>query len=304
MRNGARCIALILLVVVVGAATAVSAHAQAPGHDGMIAYVIRPDVWVMNADGSNKHLLIAKADQPAWSPDGTRIAFVRSADIWVADADGTNQRQVTTAASQEDAPTWSPDGSKILFDSSRSSPGPGLYTIRSTAPYGTATRVVASDQTGGPGAPTWSHTGVIAYPFVPAESDPPDFTDDVRKLANGTTASVTACTFCQGIDWAPGSGRLAFADASLTPDFVVGFITISVIRADGTGRVDLSHSPLLWYQDTHPSWAPAGDWIAFTELFESPTQFQKLGIWKMRPNGTNRVRLARAGIEPAWQPVP
>lgn len=60
----------------------------------------------MNADGSNEVNLTStpniNEDQPAWSPDGTRIAFTSDrndlagvTDIWVIGADGSNQTNRT-----------------------------------------------------------------------------------------------------------------------------------------------------------------------------------------------------------------
>src|ERR1700678_714058 len=69
-------------------------------------------------------------DDPAWSPDGTKIAFAsnRSApepdlnynkDIWVVEAGNSDQGkalvQVTTNVGTEDAPAWSPDGRWIAY---------------------------------------------------------------------------------------------------------------------------------------------------------------------------------------------
>jgi Tol biopolymer transport system component len=84
------------------------------------------DIWVMNADGSNRRQLTthtATDIDPSVSPDGTRIAFVSSRDgdgeIFVMDIDGGNVRQITFNTATEDGPSWSPDSARIVFDSLR-----------------------------------------------------------------------------------------------------------------------------------------------------------------------------------------
>jgi Tol biopolymer transport system component len=83
--------------------------------------VTRPTV--MDADGRNAHLLLAKGDvrpyvagEPSWSPDGRRVAFVifrrAGPELDVVDADGRNRRAVTQRAAW---PVWSPDGREIAF---------------------------------------------------------------------------------------------------------------------------------------------------------------------------------------------
>ena len=58
-------------------------------------------VWVMNADGSNRQVLTncvapANCDDPAWSPDGVSIIFDTNRsgppETWIMNADGNNQR--------------------------------------------------------------------------------------------------------------------------------------------------------------------------------------------------------------------
>ena len=72
----------------------------------------RPEVWVMNADGTGQRRLTRKGDEPAWSPDGLSIAFSRGRDIHVMSPDGSGERMLTRNGY---SPAWSPDGGSIAF---------------------------------------------------------------------------------------------------------------------------------------------------------------------------------------------
>jgi TolB protein len=52
--------------------------------------------------------------EPAWSPDGTQIAWRRDMNIWMMNADGSNKRQLTSGLGAR-TPKWSSDGQWICF---------------------------------------------------------------------------------------------------------------------------------------------------------------------------------------------
>ncbi len=65
----------------------------------------------------------ASANDPAFSPDGSRIAFVTQRDgnpeIYVMNADGTGVTRVTNDPQVDGRPAFAPDGQSIVFHSSR-----------------------------------------------------------------------------------------------------------------------------------------------------------------------------------------
>lgn len=106
-----------------------SEFAFAPDAD-LIAFVAEdgdghPQIFVMNADGTDLHQLtheaIAGVSSPAWSPDGAQIAFRgRGPDvtyeIHVVDvASGELNRITHEHQDVSELPSWSPDGQTIVF---------------------------------------------------------------------------------------------------------------------------------------------------------------------------------------------
>lgn len=92
------------------------------------------EVWVMNADGSNKRQVTklgAASFAPYFTPDGKRIVFCtnyfatdprkRNFDLAMINIDGTGLERVTYNETFDGFPMFSPDGKKLVFASNRNS---------------------------------------------------------------------------------------------------------------------------------------------------------------------------------------
>lgn len=94
------------------------------------------DIYVMNADGSNKVNLTSGAGDdrlPVWSPDGMRILFSTTRDnngeLYAINADGTGLKNLTNNSADDGSAQWSPDGSRIVFSSNRDGGALKLYIM-------------------------------------------------------------------------------------------------------------------------------------------------------------------------------
>ena len=80
-------------------------------------------IFVKNADGSNKHALITGPDvkrrKPAWSPDGKSIAYLRTEggkdQIWTVNLADKKKQMVTQAAGKYTTVSWSKSSDKLVF---------------------------------------------------------------------------------------------------------------------------------------------------------------------------------------------
>jgi TolB protein len=103
--------------------------------DRLLNNLIEPtvfEVWVMNADGSNKRQVTklgSASFAPYFTPDGKRIIFCtnyfatdarkRNFDLALINVDGTGLERVTFNESFDGFPMFSPDGKKLVFASNR-----------------------------------------------------------------------------------------------------------------------------------------------------------------------------------------
>lgn len=119
------------------------------------------DLYVMNADGSNRAWRSSELFSPSWSPDGRQLA--------VAGYDSNSGRYGVFTLSLEEAdappvllkagatePAWSPDGTKIAFVEND---GSGLLGLGVMNADGTAVTALVSRDKSGFWHPSWSPDG-------------------------------------------------------------------------------------------------------------------------------------------------
>ncbi len=209
------------------------AQDPAPSPDGtLVAFVVADyvdsdgDIFVCDSDGGNVRQLTHDAeldDQPAWSPDGTRLAFrsfrtQRDGDIWVMDADGGNPVNLTPdplpGVTDERSPCWSPDGTRLAYISNAG----GNRDVWTMAADGSDPRrlVTSIDLEA---EPAWSPDGsLIAY----RRSSNTEGSDIWVVPATGGEAAALPLAGEQRMPtWSPDGTRLVFvahATAADRPD--------------------------------------------------------------------------------------
>ncbi len=204
-----------------------------------------PGLYVMNADGSDAHVLSNAGPvdaYPAWSPDGSRIAFVSTRggeyDIWVVGSDGSNPVQVTFTGAE--SPAWTPDSKAIAY-SDLSLGAIGLVSLNGLQRY-----PITFPPMGGVDLfPAWAPDG-SALAFVRSA---PNTAQRLCVLMAGDSVPKTITNFSVGSDWtpawAPTGLQLVFAHDT---NYV---FNLFIIAADGTGLRSLTSGPGL---DFRPSW--------------------------------------------------
>jgi TolB protein len=253
----------------------------------------------------------AKDEEPAWSPDGSRIAFTSNRDgqraIHIMNEDGTGVMRLTEPTTTSYRPAWSPDGRRIAFVSERGG-NTDVYTMNADGTQlARLTNHVAADRD-----PAWSPDGLrIAFA---SERDGnleiyvmnADGSDLVRLTTNQTPDEHPA--------WSPDGSRLAFSRVvcydpaqrvdSCYPAVMVGGPSGGTVTEVGIGE--------------NPAWSSDGTRLATTgfycDFFYSygapPCTGAGIGILSPVVIGTSgyvdiwEPELTRgAHRDPTWRPV-
>lgn len=280
--------------------------ATSPGMNGRIFFERLTEtshgIYSIDADGTGIQRIVARAGQPAWSPNGRTLAFVRDGTetaIWLMNADGSGLRKLTnpTRHKLDGDPTWSPHGTRIAF--SRGS-GDGLVNdIRIVNADGTGGRKLTTD--GNSLEPAWAPSGRrIAFTRTGT-----GFTYPLRvwvMKANGAAPHQVSPNrvSAYGASWSPDGRSIAFGtwrDQGPQHEIVAD---IWVMRSNGTALRRLTSGR---HEDASPSWSPDGRVIAFTS-----DRSGSIKIWTIGAGGRHLRQVTwldpSTDVSPSWRTIP
>ena len=258
--------------------------------DGGFSYegelINTPDIYVMQADGSNTRKLTDTGtdagpdnpdwfadNSPTWSPDGQRILFGRyydgcvCGDLYVMNADGSGLRVVIPEPNEVynyTEPSWSPDSHHVIYTNQ---PFTELVVLNPSREYG--------DYFDQGSHPDWSPNGQqIVYV---SDSEP---NHDLLVNSTGGNGQNLTNGVGDNLDpvWSPDGTKIAFASNR------AGNYEIYVMNANGSGVVRLTNNTI---EDREPAWSPDGTKIAFTRTFADGNA----EIFVMNVNGSNQANL-------------
>ena len=167
------------------------------------------DIYVMNRDGSNEHLIPTNPDpatdtDPNMSPDGKRIVFMSRPnslspwDIYTVSTNGATLTNLTLdSAAHNLEPEWSPDGTKIVFLSGRNGGDLDIFTMNAD---GTNVKPLLDNTGIDERTPVWSPDGTKIL-FSSLIEDPTNY--DLYVMNADGSGKPTRLTNSPGVDIAP-----------------------------------------------------------------------------------------------------
>ena len=274
------------------------------GGRGQIAFVSErsgtPQVYLMNADGSDAQPLTAEAEgacQPEWSPDGLSLAYISpcsglqerydGASIFILNLETGRSDLISTFATGDYDPAWSPDGTRLAFTSLQTGkPQIFIYEFADGIAHRLMNRTTANRM------PAWSPDGtqIVFVSPSPVTVKPILYVVDSNGLEE--PRAILGQNFSEAYrpTWSP-DGDLILFDLGKKP--VLGGRQLSASQ-------DVPVTTSLTVAE-NPAFSPDASWIVFNGAGQEPG----LDIYLMLRTGARLTALTddpADDYQPAWRP--
>jgi Tol biopolymer transport system component len=222
-------------------------------------------------------------------------------DLWVMNADGSNKVQVTHLGTVEGGASWSPDGTWLAFGAPLlekiRAVAPFGNPVVLPADTGDGPQPIGDD-----GPPAWSPDGRTIAFYSHDFPDSPDnylLLYDVATSSVYEWDAVGGACCGEGYfgdpAWAPKGQRLAYTaldyDPESQPQPAGPHVEVDSYPTFGPGGF-----PAVLF-DKQPAFSPSGTFLAVENDRRAPQ------IFVARANGAGR-HLLTSGYQPDWQPLP
>jgi parallel beta-helix repeat protein len=296
LTRGLFAVALCLVV----SALAVTSYPQPsdavyPGQNGKIAFntqqpngACSATVVLIEPDGSNSEEAPIHGDEPAWSPDGSKVAYGRGdGNLYVSNADGSgtevvaNFGGVISYPNGMASPSWSPDGKRLVFARRMSGAwSTDLFVIDVQTKAETRLTSDAGPRIAN-WAPSWrpgAGSDLIAF----IRWDPDAGSASIWTVHDdGSGAAVLADGFFLEADWSPDGSSLAAEQSVVEGNGVASYIALVSYPGGGVAQLSPPHGDDE-EDDYYPAWSPEGSMIAFV----SNRGGTQLYPWVMNADGS------------------
>ena len=206
----------------------------------------------MNDDGTNLTRLHA-GENPAWSPDHSKIVFEAANTIFVMNADGTGAKPLTGVADDEQ-PSFNGDGTKVVFAHQNAKTETSeIFIVNADGTNRQLLAKVAKTSLSEPRiSPDGTKLAVQALRRLSTSIVVIDLATKRRTVVADSPDNETSPV------WSPDSKQLAFRTGVLNQGRCIG-----IVNADGTGLRTFTNDVAFC---STVSWSPDGKELAFTSI--------------------------------------